>query len=121
MKSIETYFEFQVPKLTLSALLSTHVYSIALLILFLLVGSSCSSSRPIASNSHKATHSVVRRSHNLPSTVAHLQKKVRKHRNNIAQKKLQYDGCRRDRMSDWRACINFADRPHNHWPFNFMQ
>lgn len=95
---------------TVAKLLSTNLYPIAIFILFILIGCSCTDSRVL-----------VQRDHSIATKVAQTKYKVRQHRNNIAQRKLQYDGCRPDRMSDWRACINFADRPHSRWPFNFLQ
>ena len=95
---------------TVAKILSTNLYPIAIFILFLLIGSSCTTHR-----------NVPHRSHSFATKVAQTKYKVRQHRNNIAQRKLQYDACRPKRMSDWRACINFADRPHSRWPFNFLQ
>jgi len=121
MKSIEKYFECQELKLTLSSLFSSQIYSIAILILFLLIGSSCSSSKTVAYNQPKAARSVVQRDHSLPSTVAHLQKKVRKHRNRIAQLTLQYENSISP-ANDWtRRSRHWWERPTGHWPFQFLQ
>lgn len=95
---------------TIAKLLSTSIYPIAIFILFILIGSSCTTSRVVA-----------HRNHSIATKVAQTKYKVRQHRNNIAQRKLQYDGCRPYRMGDWKACINYADRPHSRWPFNFLQ
>jgi len=118
-KTEEKYFELHEPKLTVSGLCSIHIYAIATLVLFLIIGSSCSSSKSVVYNQPKTTHAVVK--HDLPSTVAHLQKKVRKHRNRIAQLTLQYENCLSP-AKDWtRRSRHWWERPTGHWPFQFLQ
>jgi len=121
MKTIEKYFECQEPKLTFSRLFTNQIYPIAILILFLLIGSSCSSSRTVACGQPKAARTVVHRDHSLQSTVAHLQKKVRKQRNRIAQLTLQYENSISP-ANDWtRRSRHWWERPTGHWPFQFLQ
>jgi uncharacterized protein YcfL len=121
MKSFENYFECHEPKLTLSSLFEKHIYSIAILILFLLIGSGCSSSKTVTYGQPKAIRTVVHRDHSLSSTVAHLQKKVRKNHNRIAQLSIQYENCISP-AKDWtRRYRHWWERPQGHWPFQFLQ
>ena len=102
---------------TMYRVISKLIYPVAILLMFLFIGIS-NASASNAKNHHKPG---IHRSHSIATKVAQTKYKVRQHRNNIAQRKLMYDGCRPYRMGDWKACINYADRPHSRWPFNFLQ
>ena len=40
----------------------------------------------------------------------------RHHRNNVAQKVIQYEASKPYRWGDWKACMHFSERPKSHWP-----
>lgn len=102
---------------TMYRVISKLIYPVAILLMFLFIGIS-NASASNAKNHHKPG---IHRSHSIATKVAQTKYKVRQHRNNIAQRKLMYDKCKPYRMADWRACINYADRPYSRWPFNFLQ
>lgn len=74
---------------TFERMFSNHIFAIAILILFCLIGSSCGITKQYG---------------------------YRHHRNTVAQKVIQYEASKPYRMGDWKACMHFSERPKCHWP-----